>query len=107
MSNNYIQVFTTVEKREDARKIAGQAVENRLAACAQVLGPITSTFWWDNKIDEAEEWLLIMKTRNDLYDDLEKLIRELHPYEVPEILASPIVSGYQGYLDWLDREVRK
>jgi len=106
MSNNYIQVFTTVEKREDARKIAGQAVEKRLAACVQVLGPITSTFWWDNKIDEAEEWLLIMKTRNDLYDDLERLIRGLHPYEVPEILASPIVSGYQGYLDWLDREVR-
>ena len=106
MSNNYIQVFTTIEKREDARKIAGQAVEKRLAACVQVLGPLTSTFWWDNKIDEAEEWLLIMKTRDDLYNDLEGLIRELHPYDVPEIIASPVVSGSRSYLDWLDREVR-
>ena len=106
MSNNYIQVFTTIEKREDARKIAGQAVEKRLAACVQVLGPLTSTFWWENKIDEAEEWLLIMKTRDDLYSELERVIRENHPYEVPEIIATPVVSGHRRYLDWIDREVK-
>ncbi|MBW1912381.1 MAG: divalent-cation tolerance protein CutA [Deltaproteobacteria bacterium] len=96
--------FTTVDKEEDARKIARNIVEKRLAACAQVIGPITSTFWWKDKIDEVEEWLLILKTRNDLYGKLEKAIKEIHPYEVPEILALPVVAGNQDYLDWLDNE---
>jgi periplasmic divalent cation tolerance protein len=101
----YIQVFTTTEKKEDAQKVAKELVGKRLAACAQIVGPITSTFWWEEKIDEAEEWFLIMKTRDDLYGDLEKAILEIHPYEVPEILAVPVIAGSQSYLDWLNREV--
>jgi periplasmic divalent cation tolerance protein len=102
---DYIQVFTTTENRDDAKMIAGAVVKKRLAACAQILGPITSTYWWEGKIEEAEEWFCIMKGKMDLYDELEKAIRDIHSYEVPEIVAVPIVSGSQSYIQWLDREV--
>ena len=102
----YIQVFTTTDKKEDADKIAKEVVEKRLAACAQVIGPITSTYWWKDNIERAEEWLCLMKSRNDLYEELEKAIIGVHSYEVPEILAVPIVAGIQGYLEWLDKELR-
>ena len=102
----YIQVFTTTGKREDARKIAREVVEKRLAACAQVLGPVASTFRWKDNIDEDEEWLLIMKTRKDLYEEVEKLVNGVHPYEVPEILALQVVAGNRSYLDWLEKEVK-
>ncbi|HYQ59568.1 MAG TPA: divalent-cation tolerance protein CutA, partial [Desulfatiglandales bacterium] len=75
MLNEYIQVFTTVEKREDANRIASSVVNKRVAACAQILGPIHSTYWWKGKVEEAGEWLLMMKTRQDLFTDLEKEIK--------------------------------
>ena len=102
--SDYIQVSTTTENREDAAKIARAAVEKRLAACAQIMGPISSTYRWKEKIQEEEEWLCLMKTREGLYEGLEKVIRDLHPYEEPEIVAVPIVAGSQGYLDWLGAE---
>ena len=104
MLNEYIQVFTTVEKREDADRIASSVVNKRVAACAQILGPIQSTYWWKGKVEEAGEWLLMMKTRQDLFSSLEKEIRAIHPYEVPEIIALPIVAGSASYLEWIDGE---
>ena len=101
----YIQVYTTTENKDDAGMIAKTVVKKRLAACAQVVGPITSTYWWEGVIEEAEEWFCIMKSRKDLYDKLEKAILEVHSYDVPEIVAVPIVSGNQSYLRWLDKEV--
>ena len=101
----YIQIHTTTEKREEAQSIARDVVERRLAACAQVLGPIASTYWWKGRIEEAEEWMCIMKSRIDLYEKLEATIRRIHPYEEPEILAVPIRAGSRGYLNWLDREL--
>ena len=106
MSNNYIQVFTTTDKNEDAKRIAKEVVEKRLVACAQIVGPISSTFWWDGKVDEEQEWLLIMKTRKALYDELEKAIKNVHPYDVPEIIAQDIINGNRDYLDWIDRETK-
>ena len=103
---DYIQLFTTTEKREDAEIIAREVVKKRLASCAQVVGPIKSTYWWKEKIEQTEEWLCIMKSRSDLYDELEEALKNIHPYEVPEIVAVPIVSGSQSYLEWLDNEVR-
>ncbi|MEO0162787.1 MAG: divalent-cation tolerance protein CutA [candidate division WOR-3 bacterium] len=100
-TNGYIQVFTTVEKKEDAEKIAKIVVEKRLAGCVQILGPIKSTYWWKGKIENAEEWLCIIKSKKELYPELEKTIREIHPYETPEIIAMPIIAGYEGYLKWL------
>ena len=103
----YIQVFTTVEKREDANRIASSVVNKRVAACAQVLGPIHSTYWWKGKVEEAGEWLLMMKTRQDLFTALEKEIKAVHPYEVPEITALPIVAGSESYLQWIEAETKQ
>ena len=103
----YIQVFTTVEKREDADRIASAAVHKRVAACAQILGPIQSTYRWKDKTEEAEEWLCVMKTRKDLFSALEKEIKRIHPYEVPEIIALPIVAGSKSYLEWIQDETKR
>jgi periplasmic divalent cation tolerance protein len=107
MINEYIQVFTTVEKREDADRIASAVVHKRVAACAQIVGPIHSTYWWKGKVEEAVEWLCMMKTRKDLFSALEKEIRNVHPYEVPEIIALPIVAGSPPYLQWIEAETQK
>ena len=101
----YIQVMTTTEKREDIQAVAKEVVGKRLAACAQVIGPITSTYWWKGNLEEAEEWLCVIKTRKDLYDELEKAIHAIHPYDVPEILAVSVVAGSKDYLDWLESEI--
>jgi periplasmic divalent cation tolerance protein len=102
-----IQVFTTMDKEEDARKLAGLLVEKQLAACAQILGPISSIYRWKGKIEEAKEWLCIIKSRRSLFEILEKTIRSAHPYEVPEIIALPIESGSMDYLNWLRDETIK
>jgi periplasmic divalent cation tolerance protein len=100
----FIQVTTTVSKREDAGRISRAVVEKRLAACAQVVGPITSIYRWKGKIERAKEWMVVMKTRKALYPKLEKAIREVHPYEVPEIVATRIEAGSRDYLDWIRAE---
>lgn len=105
--SNYIQVFTAVEKKADAERIAQVLVEKRLAGCVQIVGSIQSTYWWKDKIEISEEWLCLIKSMGDRYDELEKAIKELHPYECPEILAIPIVCGYKDYLNWLDEELTK
>lgn len=103
--SDYIQVVTTTERKEDAERIARALVEARLAACVQVLGPITSTYRWKGAIHASREWQCVAKSRLDLYARLEETIRGAHPYEVPEILALPITAGSQGYLEWLDGEL--
>lgn len=102
----YIQVVTTAEHREDAQRIARELVERRLAACVQVVGPIASVYRWQGKIENAEEWQCWAKSRADLYAAIEQAIRRLHPYEVPEILAIPVLAGSPDYLKWLDDEVK-
>ena len=104
---NYIQVTTTAETKADAQAIANAVVEKRLAGCAQVVGPITSTYWWQEKIETTEEWLCVIKSRQDLYERLEKAIQKVHPYEVPEVLATPVTEGSKRYLEWLDDELGK
>ena len=102
----YIQVVTTTDKKDDAQKIATHLVEKRLAGCVQIIGPIVSTYWWRDKIETAEEWLCLIKSRKDMYQELERGILEVHPYEVPEILAMPVVAGSKSYLDWLNGELK-
>ena len=104
---DYIQIVTTVQRREDADAIARWLVEHRLAACVQVLGPITSTYRWEGKIETSEEWQCLAKSRRGLYDEVQQAIRRLHPYEVPEILALPILAGSPSYLAWLEGEVKE
>jgi periplasmic divalent cation tolerance protein len=97
----FIEVHTTTETQEDAQRIAHAVVEARLAACAQVLGPIESTYWWEGKVERAEEWLLVIKSARERYDAVEEMVRSNHPYEVPEILAVPVVAGSERYLSWI------
>jgi periplasmic divalent cation tolerance protein len=104
--SEYIQVVTTTEKQEDAQQIANVLVEERLASCVQIVGPIHSTYHWQGKIENAQEWQCWAKSRLELYDQIEKAIRGVHPYEVPEILAMPILTGSADYLAWLDGEVK-
>jgi periplasmic divalent cation tolerance protein len=99
---SYIQVFTTTETKEEAEKIAQYLVEQKLAACVQITGPIASTYRWKGKVENAQEWLCVIKTREDLYDKVEKSIKKLHSYETPEIIAVPILKGSSEYLSWLD-----
>ena len=103
---SYLQVTTTTESREQAQNIARHLVDEKLAACVQISGPITSTYRWKGKIETAEEWLCLIKTREDLYSEVEKSIISLHPYETPEIVAVPIVQGSKEYLQWIDNEAR-
>jgi periplasmic divalent cation tolerance protein len=104
--SDYIQVVTTTERREDADRIARTLVDERLAACVQVVGPISSTYRWRGAIETTQEWQCWAKSRRDLYDEIEQTIRGIHPYEVPEILAVPVLHGSVSYLAWLDGEVR-
>jgi periplasmic divalent cation tolerance protein len=97
----FIQVMTTTETQKDATKIAQTLVERRLAGCVQVIGPITSVYRWQGDVETAQEWLCLIKSHRDRYDELAQAIRQVHPYDVPEILAVPIVAGNPGYLEWL------
>ena len=99
-----VQVSTTIDSREAAQRIAESLVEQRLAACVQVAGPISSTYRWEGAVETAEEWLCLIKTRQELYPQLERAILALHPYDVPEILAVPVVSGHAPYIDWVRSE---
>jgi periplasmic divalent cation tolerance protein len=104
---DYIQVVTTTERREDADRIARMLVEARLAACVQVVGPITSTYRWHGTIESTQEWQCWAKSHRGLYAKIEEAIRQVHPYEIPEILVIPVVAGSAGYLAWLAGEVQK
>lgn len=101
---DYIEVHTTIDSKEGAQKIAEALVSKRLAACVQVSGPITSTYWWQGQIEQAEEWICTAKTRWELYNDLEQAIRDAHTYDVPEILAVDVVTGGVDYLNWILQE---
>jgi len=102
----YLQVATTVENRTQAEKIARHVLDRRLAGCVQIL-QCASMYHWQGKIEQSAEFLCIMKTRQDLFDDLQREVTAIHPYEVPEILATPIAAGNPEYLDWLNGELRQ
>jgi periplasmic divalent cation tolerance protein len=103
---DYIQVLVSIDTEERAHGLQRLLLEERAAACVQVLGPISSAYWWQGQIEEAEEWLCLAKTRRAVYQRLEQLVIERHPYDTPEIIAMPILTGYVDYLDWIDAETR-
>jgi periplasmic divalent cation tolerance protein len=102
---DYIQVVTTTQHKEEAERIARALVEARLAACVQIVGPIVSIYRWQGAIETSNEWQCWAKSRRELFERIEQVIRRHHPYEVPEILAVPVVAGGASYLDWLDGEL--
>jgi periplasmic divalent cation tolerance protein len=101
----YVQVLTTVASAEEATKIGGDLLERRLVACVQTIGPITSRYRWQGKLEEEREWQLLAKTEAGLYPQVEVAIRALHSYEEPEILAIPILAASKGYLDWISDNI--
>lgn len=103
----FIEVKTTTAKKEDAEKIANSLLVRKLAGCIQIYGPVSSTYPWKGKAQSSEEWVCTIKTRADLFKAVENLIKEIHPYEVPEIIATQITHGSNEYLDWLSDNLRK
>ena len=96
-----VLVFVTTSTKAEAKKIAQALLEKRLIACANIYGPVESSFWWQGKIDEAKEFLVFIKSDQQLVAKLAEVVEQMHSYEVPEVLAIPIVGGFQPYLKWL------
>ena len=101
LQNAYVIVMVTTASKQEAENIAQHLLEKRLIACANIIGPVSSLFHWSGKIEKAEEYLIFMKSRQDLFEKLAETVKALHSYEVPEILVLPIVEGSKAYLDWL------
>jgi periplasmic divalent cation tolerance protein len=99
-----VTVLTTVDSAEEAERLARGLVEGRLAACVQVGGPVTSYYRWEGAVQAEREWQLLCKTRADRCPALEAHLRREHPYDVPEIIATPLVGGNEEYLRWVARE---
>jgi len=100
----YLVVFITASSYEEARKIADTLVDRKKAACVNIVPGVKSLFRWQGKIEEAEESLMVVKTRAELFPDVVNLVKAIHSYEVPEIIALPIVEGNPDYLEWLKKE---
>jgi periplasmic divalent cation tolerance protein len=100
-------VLTTVEKTDEGEQLARLIVESELAACVQILPPMTSIYRWEGKLEKASEILLLIKTTRAAYPALEKLIIQNHSYQIPEIISLTVEKGLKDYLDWLTISVRK
>ena len=106
MEKTHIIVLVTAPNKEEAEKIAHSLLNERLIACANIIGPVHSLFWWQGKIDKAQEHLILMKTRKDLFSKLSEKVKSLHSYQVPEIIAIPIVEGFKPYMEWLESSLK-
>ena len=102
----YLVVFISAGSKEEAAKIASRLLKEKLAACVNIVKGVDSHFWWQGRLDKAKESLLIIKTRKSLFARLVKKVKSLHSYEVPEIIALPVISGHKPYLDWIDESTR-
>jgi periplasmic divalent cation tolerance protein len=103
----FLVVTTTTPSAADASRIAETVVAERLAACAQVQGPIRSTFRWQGQVDQATEWYVHCKTTSSRVPELLSRLQTLHPYDVPEIIVTPIVDGHLPYLQWVEDSVSR
>ena len=103
---DHVRVETTIDSADAARRLAESLVTARLVACAQVVGPIHSTYRWEGGPTTDEEWLLVLKTARDRLDDVVAHLGEVHPYDVPEVVAVPVVGGHPEYLRWVTEETR-
>ena len=97
-----IVVFITVSGEEEAHKIAEMLVNGKKAACVSIVPRVGSLFWWEGRLDSARESLLVVKTKASLFPEIVELVKRVHSYEVPEIIALPIIAGSEDYLKWLD-----
>ena len=103
----YIVVYITTPDFQTAQKLADYLVENKLAACVNIVENVFSTYFWQGNIEKDNESLMIIKTRMDVFERLEEEVKKLHPYSVPEIIAMPIVKGSKDYLNWIDETLNR
>jgi len=102
----YIVILITASSSEEAHKIAEVLLNQRKAACVNIVPGVSSLFWWQDKLDSAQESLLIVKTKASLLPEVISLVKEVHSYDVPEIIALPIIGGNQDYLEWIGKEAK-
>ncbi len=100
----YVVVFVTAANKKEARKISSVLLNKRIVACTNTIDKIESLFWWKSKLERSKETLLIAKTKRSLLKKLITTVKKLHSYEVPEIIALPILEGYKPYLEWIKKE---
>src|SRR3989338_6912506 len=103
----HIVIFITAKDKEEAEKIAGHLVGEKLAACVNIVPGVSSAFWWENKIDQAQEVLMIVKSKKVLFGKIVAAVKKVHSYSVPEIIALPIIDGNKDYLKWISDSVVK
>lgn len=105
-NTNFIIVLVTTANKAEAEKISQALLKEKLIACSNIITPVSSFFHWTSKVEKAEECLILMKSRMDLFAELNERLKELHSYEVPEVLALPIVGGSKAYLDWMSHVLK-
>jgi periplasmic divalent cation tolerance protein len=104
--SGYTVIFITTSSLDEAKKIGRVLVEEKLAACANIVSPIRSIYHWQGKICDDKEALIILKTKKKLFKQIEKMVKALHTYEVPEVISMPITEGSNKYLSWLKNETK-
>ena len=102
----YIVLFITTATTNEAQRISKVLLEQKKVACVNIVPRVSSLFWWENKLDSAHESLLIVKPKASLLNEVVELVRKIHSYDIPEIIALPIVGGNQDYLEWIGKEVK-
>ena len=103
----YCVVLVTTKDEDEAKVISEKLLEEKLAACANIVPGVRSLFRWEGKIDHADEVLLVLKTKKELFGELSAAVKSLHSYSVPEIIALPIVEGNEEYLNWINESVKR
>jgi periplasmic divalent cation tolerance protein len=102
LGKDYVIVLVTTADKQEAERIIRRLLDEKLIACANIISPVSSHFHWSGRIEKADECLVLMKSREDLFEELAETVKSLHSYEVPEILALPIINGSKTYIDWLE-----
>jgi periplasmic divalent cation tolerance protein len=103
----HVVILVTAGSAKEAQRIAANLIKNKLAACVNIISGMQSVFWWEGKADKAKESLLVIKSKRSLLPKIIKAVRAVHSYEVPEIIALPIVGGERKYLRWIDDSIGK
>lgn len=106
MSADHVTVSSTIDSEDAARRLADGVISAHLGACAQIVGPITSVYWWESEVHADQEWRVEVKTAADRVAALTEYLKAQHSYDVPEIIVTPIVGGSAEYLSWLIAETR-
>lgn len=104
--SNCIVIYITISSRDEAKKLGRALVEEKLVACTTIMSPVHSIYHWQGELCDDEETLMILKTKRELFSEIEVRVKELHSYAVPEIIAMPIVEGSENYLSWLRNETK-